>query len=135
MRALAKFFASQQFAIKYKDELEIECNWLMGFDIEKAIKIVEERMSDSDFSVEMLGAELGLSRSHLYKKLMCITGKGPAEFIRIIRLKRSKQLLKESQKQIAEIAYEVGFSSPKRFTVNFKNEFGISPSDYIRSLK
>lgn len=103
--------------------------------IEKAIKIVEERMSDSDFSVEMLGAELGLSRSHLYKKLMCITGKGPAEFIRIIRLKRSKQLLKESQKQIAEIAYEVGFSSPKRFTVNFKNEFGISPSDYIRSLK
>ena len=103
--------------------------------IEKAIKIVEERMSDSDFSVEMLGAELGLSRSHLYKKLMCITGKGPAEFIRIIRLKRSKQLLKESQKQIAEIAYEVGFGSPKRFTVNFKNEFGISPSDYIRSLK
>ena len=103
--------------------------------IEKAIKIVEERMSDSDFSVEMLGAELGLSRSHLYKKLMCITGKGPAEFIRIIRLKLSKQLLKESQKQIAEIAYEVGFSSPKRFTVNFKNEFGISPSDYIRSLK
>lgn len=78
---------------------------------------------------------MGLSRSHLYKKLMCITGKGPAEFIRIIRLKRSKQLLKESQKQIAEIAYEVGFSSPKRFTVNFKNEFGISPSDYIRSLK
>lgn len=41
MRALAKFFASQQFAIKYKDELEIECNWLMGFDIEKAIKIYE----------------------------------------------------------------------------------------------
>ena len=50
--------------------------------------------------VEMLGAELGLSRSHLYKKLMCITGKGPAEFIRIIRLKRSKQLIKESQKQM-----------------------------------
>ena len=66
---------------------------------------------------------------------MCFTGNGPAEFIRMIRLKRSKQLLKESQKQIAEIAYEVGFSSPKRFTVNFKNEFGISPSDYIRSLK
>ena len=55
--------------------------------------------------------------------------------IRTIRLKRSKQLLEKSQKQIAEIAYEVGFSSPKRFTINFKNEFGISPSDYIRSLK
>lgn len=103
--------------------------------ISKAIKIVEEHMSNPDFSVETLGAELGLSRSHLYKKLMCITGKGPAEFIRIIRLKRSKQLLEKSQLQIAEIAYEVGFNSPKRFTINFKNEFGISPSDYIRNLK
>lgn len=103
--------------------------------IGKAIRIVEEHMDDSEFTVELLGAELGLSRSHLYKKLMCITGKGPAEFIRIIRLKRSKQLLEKSQMQIAEIAYEVGFNSPKRFATNFKNEFGISPSDYIRSLK
>lgn len=103
--------------------------------IGKAIRMVEEHLNDADFSVEKLGAELGLSRSHLYKKMMCITGKGPAEFIRIIRLKRSKQLLEKSQKQIAEIAYEVGFSSPKRFTISFKNEFGISPSDYIRSLK
>lgn len=103
--------------------------------IGKAIGIVEEHISDSEFTVELLGAELGLSRSHLYKKLMCITGKGPAEFIRIIRLKRSKQLLEKSQMQIAEIAYEVGFNSPKRFTINFKNEFGISPSEYIRSLK
>lgn len=103
--------------------------------ISKAIKIVEENMGDSDFSVEKLGEELGLSRSYLYRKLMLITGKGPAEFIRTIRLKRSKQLLGKSQKQIAEIAYEVGFSSPKRFTISFKKEFGISPSDYIRSLK
>lgn len=103
--------------------------------IGKAIKIVEERMCDTDFSVEVLGSELGLSRSHLYKKLMVITGKGPADFIRIIRLKRSKQLLLNSQKQIAEIAYEVGFSSPKRFTINFKKEYGISPSEYIRSQK
>lgn len=103
--------------------------------ITKAIKIVEEYMSDSDFSVEKLGEELGLSRSYLYRKLMLITGKGPADFIRTIRLKRSKQLLGKSQKQIAEIAYEVGFNSPKRFTISFKKEFGISPSDYLRSLK
>lgn len=103
--------------------------------IAKAIKIVEEHISDSNFSVEMLGEELGLSRSHLYKKLIFITGKGPAEFIRTIRLKRGKQLLEKSQKQIAEIAYEVGFNSPKRFTMNFKNEFGMSPFDYIRSIK
>lgn len=103
--------------------------------MEKAIKIVEEHISDTEFSVEELGAAVGLSRSHLYKKLMHITGKGPAEFIRTIRLKRGRQLLEKSQLQIAEIAYAVGFNSPKRFTINFKSEFGVSPSAYVRSHK
>ncbi len=103
--------------------------------IEKSIKAVEERMSDPEFTVEELGSEVGLSRSHLYKKLMFITGKGPAEFIRTIRLKRGRQLLEQSQLQIAEIAYTVGFNSPKRFTINFKQEFGISPSEYLRNLQ
>lgn len=103
--------------------------------IEKALKIVEEHIADADFSVEELSRNIGLSRSHLYKKLMVITGKGPAEFIRTIRLKRGRQLLEKSQMQIAEIAYEVGFNSPKRFAINFKNEFGASPSDYMRQLK
>lgn len=103
--------------------------------IEKAIHVVENHLSDPEFSVEELGSEVGLSRSHLYKKLMNITGKGPAEFIRTIRLKRGRQLLDKSQMQIAEIAYTVGFNSPKRFTINFKSEFGISPSDYLRSKK
>jgi len=66
---------------------------------------------------------------------MAITGKGPAEFIRTIRLKRGRQLLEKSQLQIAEIAYEVGFNSPKRFTKNFRDEFGISPSEYLRTYK
>ena len=103
--------------------------------IEKAIAIVEEHIGDTEFSVEELGAAVGLSRSHLYKKLMSITGKGPAEFIRTIRLKRGRQLLGKSQLQIAEIAYAVGFNSPKRFTINFKGEFGLSPSEYLRTYK
>ncbi|HRZ98219.1 MAG TPA: hybrid sensor histidine kinase/response regulator transcription factor, partial [Paludibacter sp.] len=103
--------------------------------IEKAIKVVEEHIGDYNFSVETLGETLGLSRGHLYKKLMVITGKGPGEFIRTIRMKRGRQLLEKSQLQIAEIAYEVGYNSPKRFTVNFREEFGISPSEYLRTLK
>lgn len=102
--------------------------------IDKAIKVVEEHIEDVEFSVEDLSAAVGLTRGHLYKKLMSITGKGPAEFIRIIRLKRGRQLLEKSQLHIAEIAYAVGFNSPKRFSVNFKNEFGLSPSDYLRKL-
>jgi AraC-like DNA-binding protein len=102
--------------------------------IEKAIKVVEEYIEDPEFSVEELSSAVGLSRSHLYKKLMHITGKGPLDFIKTIRLKRGRQLLEKSQLQIAEIAYSVGYSSPKRFTINFKNEFGISPSEYLRKI-
>lgn len=100
--------------------------------MEKAIKVVEEHMGDAEFSVESLGESLGLSRGHLYKKLKVITGKGPSEFIRIIRLKRGRQLLEKSQLQISEIAYEVGFNSPKIFTKYFREEFGILPSEYLR---
>jgi len=103
--------------------------------IEKAIKIVEDCISDTEFSVETLSLALGLSRGHLYKKLIAITGKGPTEFIRTIRLKRGRQLLEKSQMQVSEIAYEVGFNSPKRFAKYFREEFGLSPSEYIRIHK
>lgn len=103
--------------------------------IEKAINIVEKHISDTEFSVEMLGEALGSSRGHLYRKLMAITGKGPLEFIRTIRLKRGRQLLEKSQLPISEIAYQVGFNSPKRFTKQFREEFGMSPSEYVRALK
>ncbi len=103
--------------------------------IEKAIKAVEENIGDADFSVETLSIALGLSRGHLYKKLIAITGKGPTEFIRTIRLKRGRQLLEKSQMQISEIAYEVGFNSPKRFAKYFREEFGLSPSEYLRIYK
>lgn len=102
--------------------------------VEKAIRIVEDNMEDSDFSVEVLSQELALSRGYLYKKLMAITGKGPAEFIRIIRLKRARQLLANSQLQIAEVAYKCGFNSPKRFAQNFRNEFGMLPSEFVKGL-
>lgn len=103
--------------------------------IENAIRIVEENISNIEFSVETLSVALGLSRGHLYKKLMAITGKGPTEFIRTIRLKRGRQLLEKSQLQIAEIAYEVGFNSPKRFAKYFREEFGSLPSEYLRIYK
>ncbi len=103
--------------------------------IAKSLKIIEEHMDNPDLSVELLSAAVGLTRGHLYKKLMHITGKSPQEFIKTIRLKRAKQLLEKSQLQIAEVAYAVGFNSPKVFTHNFRNEFGISPSQYLKKQK
>ena len=98
--------------------------------IKNAIKLVEEYISDSEFSVEKLSKELGISRVHLYKKMISITGKSPIEFIRIIRLKRAAQLLRESQLHISEIAYQVGFNNPKNFSKYFKEEFNVLPSQY-----
>ena len=63
--------------------------------IEKAIRIVEENMDNSEFSVEELSAQIGMSRSGLYKKLMQITGKSPLEFMRILRLKEVENFWKE----------------------------------------
>lgn len=97
--------------------------------IEKAIRIVEDNMDNSEFSVEELSAQIGISRSGLYKKLMSITGKSPLEFMRILRLKRGKQLLEKSQQSISQIAYQVGLS-PKQFAKYFKEEYGCLPSDY-----
>lgn len=96
----------------------------------RALKIVEENMTDTDLSVEKLSQELGFSRVHLYKKLISITGKSPVEFIRLVRLKRASQLLRESQLSVSEIAYQVGFNDPRYFSKQFKNEFGMLPSQY-----
>jgi len=62
--------------------------------------------------------------------MISVTGKSPIEFIRIIRLKRAAQLLRESQLNISEIAYQVGFNNPKSFSKYFKEEFDILPSQY-----
>ena len=103
--------------------------------IQRAIKICEDHMSDTEFSVEVLGQELSLSRTYLYKKLINITGKGPAEFIRTIRLKRGKQYLDQTAMPIADIALEIGYGNPKRFTENFKAEYGMSPSEYSKKVR
>jgi AraC-like DNA-binding protein len=101
----------------------------------KALATVEQNMSDSEFSVEKLSRELGMSRVHLYKKLTSLTGKTPIEFIRIMRLKRAAQYLGKSQLTVSEIAFEVGFNDPRYFSRYFKAEFGMLPSQYIQMQK
>jgi DNA-binding response OmpR family regulator/two-component sensor histidine kinase len=103
--------------------------------IQNAIKFVEDKISDADFSVEDLSRELGMSRVHLYKKLLSLTGKAPLEFIRTIRLQRAAQLLEKSQLTISEVAYKVGFNSPKYFAKYFKDEYGMLPSAFLQSKK
>ena len=92
-------------------------------------EFIERNMSDSDLGVESIGAELGLSRVQLYRKVKALTGQSPVELLRTARLHKARRLLQESGKSISEVAYEVGFTAPSYFTKCFKDEFGISPSD------
>ena len=98
--------------------------------IENAMKYVSDNIASDSLSVEDLSDHLGMSRVKLYKKIKQITGKTPIEFIRIIRLKRAAQLLRESQLNVSEVAYKTGFGSPKAFSKYFREEFGILPSVY-----
>ncbi|MDF1550141.1 MAG: response regulator, partial [Bacteroidales bacterium] len=102
--------------------------------IKKAISFVEKNIAEAKFSVEDLSRELGMSRVYLYKKLLAITGKSPVEFIRIIRLKRGAQLLQKSQFSVAEVAYKVGFNSPRYFSKYFKEEYGMLPTDFAKKF-
>ena len=96
---------------------------------------MEENLANADFSVEDLAAKMNISRGYLYRKISRITRKTPIEFIRIIRMQRAQQMLAESQLQVAEVAYKLGYNTPKTFTKHFKMVFGTSPSEYIRSWK
>ncbi len=109
---------------------EITISSLDEMLIKKAIQAVEDNMDNSEFTVEDLGRAVGLSRGHLYRKIMSITGSGPLEFIRILRLKRAKQYLEKSQMSVSEIAYLVGYNTPKNFSKCFKEEFHLTPSEY-----
>ena len=97
--------------------------------ISKAIKIVEDNISNMEFTVDELSSLLGMTRGHLYKKLVAITGKTPLDFIRTIRIKRGRQLLEKSQLGVADVSYRVGLS-PKQFAKYFRATYGELPSDF-----
>jgi signal transduction histidine kinase/DNA-binding response OmpR family regulator len=98
--------------------------------LNKISQIVEEHLEKEELTVEELSQLLGLSRVHVYRKIKKLTGMSVSEFVRSVKLKLSLNLIKTSGKTIAEIAYEVGFSSPSYFTKCFKDQFGISPSEF-----
>lgn len=103
--------------------------------LKQVIEIIKDNISDSTFKVEHIINEIAMSRTPFYKKLKNLSGLSPNDFIRTIRMKHAVQLLTNSDKNISEIAYEVGFSSPKYFRLCFKEQFGLTPSEYGKTPK
>lgn len=91
--------------------------------------VIQERMANSDLSVEDIASDMALSRVQLYRKVKTLTGESPVEQLRRARLVRGRELLATTDRTISEVAYDVGFSAPSYFTKCFRDEFGISPSD------
>lgn len=99
---------------------------------ERFRRLIEENMGDSSLSVEDLGSKMGLSRVQLYRKIKALTNYSPVELLRIARLKKAASLLASSDMTIAEITYEVGFTSPSYFTKCYKEYFGENPRDFLK---
>ncbi|MVM33171.1 tetratricopeptide repeat protein [Spirosoma sp. HMF4905] len=97
----------------------------------RVIRIVEENMSNAEFSAEHFGREVGLSRMQLHRKLLSLTGQSSGDFIRQMRLKRAAQLLEGRAGNVSEIAYGVGFNSLSYFAKCFREQFGVLPSEYL----
>ena len=95
-------------------------------------KHVEENMDNGALNVEMLCSLLNMSRTSFYNKIKALTDQAPADYIRLIRLKRAAQLLKEQKYSITEVAEMTGFSDAKYFREVFKKHFSVSPSQYAK---
>lgn len=98
--------------------------------VKRLDSIVYSRLGEQDLSVDKVAGLLHLGRTIFYKKVRGTTGYTPNEYIRVIRLRKAAELLKESEKNVSEVAYAVGFDNPYYFSKCFKEQFGMPPSQY-----
>lgn len=99
--------------------------------IARVMAIINKEMANPNLSVEMIAAEAGISRVHLYRKIKEFTNQSPRNFIRNVRLKQAALLLAQKHHNITEVAEAVGFANTTHFSTAFKELFGVSPTIYM----
>jgi len=126
-RRLQERYAAMTFEPEASDDpaLVLEDAFLL-----KIRDVVEARISETDFDMPQLEQALGMSRSQVFRKVKALTGASPSVLIRNIRLNKALELLGDNSLTIAEIAYEVGFSTPAYFSTMFLEAFGKTPSEW-----
>jgi AraC-like DNA-binding protein len=102
--------------------------------ISKVTRLIEGDLSSDKIDVTYLADKVFMSRSTLYRKMKALTGLSTNEFIRKVKMQNAERLLLEGKFSISEVAYMVGINSPVYFRQCFKDEFGISPSDYLKKI-
>jgi signal transduction histidine kinase/DNA-binding response OmpR family regulator len=102
--------------------------------LDRTASVIMDNILSREFGVEELSKEIGISRVHLYRKIKQVTGLSVSEYIRAVKLNKSKELMNKGGLTISEVAYASGFTSPSYFTKCFKNQYDMAPSDYMNSL-
>lgn len=103
--------------------------------IDKLTKLILNNIDNSDYSVEHLSLDIGISRSRLYGQIKSITNGTLGDFIREVRLQKAAELFRTTSMSISEVGFQVGMESPSFFTRSFKQRFGMLPSEYIKRIK
>mgnify|MGYP002769952746 FL=1 len=122
-----------KFSGALKQDDKVEKVEVKGYDeelMERIMKVVNENLSDSDFNVEKMCDEVGVSRTQLHRKLKEMTGVPTSEFLRNIRLNEAARLIRERKINITQVSYMVGFANNSHFSTAFKKYFGMSPTEY-----
>ncbi len=102
--------------------------------MKRVMEVVNKNLSNSEFDVEQMAKEIGISRTHLHRKLKELTGFPSAKFVQNIRMQQAMKLLKEKKNNVSQIAYSVGFSSQTHFSTTFKQYYGVSPTEFIKQI-
>ena len=100
--------------------------------IKKVMDIISENVSNPDLSVDMISSQMGLSSTHLYRKVKSITNQSTKDILKNYRLQKAAQMIANNEGNITEIMYQVGFNSLSSFSKSFKNTYGVSPSEYSK---
>ena len=128
---IKEYFSKNSLPPKNKKELALSKKDLEF--LEKITKIIEKNLSNSNFGVEELSIEAGLSSSHFYRKLKQLTGQVPNAYLRNFRLQRAAELLDSNTGfNVAEVMYQIGIESNSYFSTSFKKLHGVSPSEYSK---
>ena len=128
LEILKSAIANKEIDYKYNEiQMPDSSNKLVS----KVIETIRANMENSDFSVEDLSREVGMSRVHLNRKLKETMNISPSNLIRSIRLKQAAYLLINNKVNISEVAYKVGFSTHSYFSNSFHDFFGMTPKEFV----
>ena len=118
-------------ALQQEDKVEnIEVKGNNDALMDRIIKVINENLDNSDFNVECLTKEVGISRAQLHRKMKEITGVSTGDFIRNLRLQQAERLIREKKINITQVAYAVGFNNQSHFSTVFRKYYGMTPSEY-----